>query len=83
MKDKLQNPNTTLNGYIMEFWKFDVTWKLKCPIQQKQTKKNKKKPPKKVGYLNHNGPKSIYNSTQKPQRSHNETLGFNHGHHQY
>ena len=23
---------------------------LKCPIQQKQTKKNKKKPPKKVGY---------------------------------
>ena len=29
------NPNTTLNGYIMEFWKFDLTWKLKCPIQQK------------------------------------------------
>ena len=48
--DKPQNPNTTLNGYIMEFWKFDLTWKLKCPIQQKQTKKNKKKPPKKVDY---------------------------------
>ena len=29
------NPNTTLNGYIMEFWKFDLTWKLKCPMQQK------------------------------------------------
>ena len=27
--------------------------------------------------------KSIYNSTQKPHRSPNETLGFNHGHHQY
>ena len=29
------SPDTTLNGYIMEFWKFDLTWKLKCPIQQK------------------------------------------------
>ena len=29
------NPNTTLNGYIMEFWRFDLTWKLKCPMQQK------------------------------------------------
>ena len=27
--------------------------------------------------------KSIYNSTNKPQRSLNEKLGFNHGHHQY
>ena len=27
--------------------------------------------------------KSIYNSTHKPQQSLNETLGFNHGHHQY
>ena len=27
--------------------------------------------------------KSIYNSTPNPQRSPNETLGFNHGHHQY
>ena len=27
--------------------------------------------------------KSIYNSTHKPQWSLNETLGFNHGHHQY
>ena len=27
--------------------------------------------------------KSINNSTHKPQRSLNETLGFNHGHHQY
>ena len=27
----LYNPN----GYIMEFWKFDLTWKLKCPMQKK------------------------------------------------
>ena len=27
--------------------------------------------------------KSIYNSTHKPHRLLNETLGFNHGHHQY
>ena len=27
--------------------------------------------------------KSISNSTHKPQRSLNQTLGFNHGHHQY
>ena len=27
--------------------------------------------------------KSIYNSTHKPQRSLNKTIGFNHGHHQY
>ena len=27
--------------------------------------------------------KSIYNSTDKPHRSPNEMLGFNHGHHQY
>ena len=27
--------------------------------------------------------KSIYNSTHKPLRSPNKTVGFNHGHHQY
>ena len=27
------------------------------------------------------GQRSIYNSTNKPQRSHNETLGFNHDDH--
>ena len=36
------NPNTTLNGYIMEFWKFDLTWKLKCPMQQKIRQKEQK-----------------------------------------
>ena len=44
------NPNTTLNGYIMEFWKFDLTWKLKCPMQQNKTKKEQKKPQKKEDY---------------------------------
>ena len=27
--------------------------------------------------------KSIFNSTHKPLRSPNKTIGFNHGHHQY
>ena len=78
------NLNTTLNGYIMEFWMFDLTWKLKCPMQQKYDKKNKKKQQKEGGLSSTiMDQKSIYNSTHKPQRSLNETLGFNHGHHQY
>ena len=36
-----ESPNTTLNGYIMEFWKFDLTWKLKCLMQQKNQKEQK------------------------------------------
>ena len=27
-----RNPNTTYNGYIMEFWKFALTWKLICQV---------------------------------------------------
>ena len=49
-------------------------------IRQKEQKETTKR--KRI-ILNHNGPKSIYNATHKPQRSLNETLGFNHGHHQY
>ena len=49
-------------------------------IRQKEQKETTKR--RRI-ILNHNGPKSIYNSTHKPQRSLNETLGFNHGHHQY
>ena len=30
-----RNPNTTYNGYKIEFWKFALTWKLICPVQQK------------------------------------------------
>ena len=30
-----RNPNTTYNGYIMEFWKFALTWKLICQVQHK------------------------------------------------
>ena len=47
-------------------------------------KKNKKKPQKERGLSSTiMDQKSIYNSTHKPQQSLNETLGFNHGHHQY
>ena len=48
-------------------------------------RQKKKKKPQKEGGLSSTimDQKSIYNSTHKPQRSLNETLGFNHGHHQY
>ena len=48
-------------------------------IRQKEQKETTKE-----GGLSSNimDQKSIYNSTHKPQRSLNETLGFNHGHHQ-
>ena len=78
------SPDTTLIGYIMKFWKFDLTWKLKCPIQQTEDKKEQKETTKEGGLSSTiMDQKSIYNSTHKPQRSLNETLGFNHGHHQY
>ena len=52
------NPNTTLNGYIMEFWRFYLTWKLKCPMQQKIRQKEQKETTKRRRIiLNHNGPK--------------------------
>ena len=52
------SPNTTLNGYIMEFWRFDLTWKLKCPMQQKIRQKEQKETTKRRRIiLNHNGPK--------------------------
>ena len=47
---QLQNPNTTLNGYIMEFWKIDLTWKLKYPIQQKKPKRTERNHKKKEEY---------------------------------
>ena len=50
----------------------------------RQKEQNKKKPQKEGGLSSTiMDQKSIYNSTHKPQRSINETLGFNHGHHQY
>ena len=44
-----RNPNTTYNGYKMEFWKFALTWKLICPIQHKRTQKEQKETTKKGG----------------------------------
>ena len=37
-----RNPNTTYKGYIMEFWKFVLTWKLICPVQHKIPQKEQK-----------------------------------------
>ena len=78
------NPNTTYNGYKMEFWKFALTWKLICPVQHKITQKEQKETTKKGGIsLTIMGQKQTYNSIHKPQRSPNETLGFNQDDHLY
>ena len=79
-----RNPNTTYNGYIMEFWKFALSWKLICPVQHKITQKEQKETTKEGGIsLTIMGQKSIYNSIYKPQRSPKETLGFNQDDHPY
>ena len=73
-----RNPNTTYNGYIMEFWKFALTLKLICQVQHKITQKGQKEITKEGGIpLTIMGQKSIYNSIHKPQWSPKETLGFN------
>ena len=79
-----RNPNTTYNGYKMEFWKFALTWKLICPVQHKITQKEQKETTKKGGIsLTIMGQRQTYNSIHKPQRSPNETLGFNQDDHPY
>ena len=45
-----RNPNTTYNGYKMEFWKFALTWKLICPMQHKITQKEQGETTKKEEY---------------------------------
>ena len=79
-----RSPNTTYNGYIMEFWKFALTWKLICPVQHKITQKEQKETTKEGGIsLTIMGQRSIYNSIYKPHRSTNETLGFDQDDHSY
>ena len=83
-KGQARNPNTTYNGYIMEFWKFALTWKLTCPVQHKITQKEQKETTKEGGIsLTIMGKRSIYNSIHKPQRSPNETIGFIQDDHPY
>ena len=79
-----RNPDTTYNEYIMEFWKFALTLKLICQVQHKITQKGQKETIKEGGISSTiMGQKSIYNSIHKPQRSANETLGFNQDDHPY
>ena len=53
-------------------------------MQHKITQKEQKETTKEGGIsLNIMGQRSIYNSIQKPQRSHNETLGFDQHDHPY
>ena len=81
---QVRNPNTTNNGYKMEFWKFALTWKLTCPVQHKITKKRTKAKNKKGGIsLTIMGQRQSYNSIHRLQRSPNETIGFNQDDHPY
>ena len=57
-KGQARSPNTTYNGYKMEFWKFALTWKIICPVQHKITQKRaKRNHQRRKNILNHNGPK--------------------------
>ena len=77
-EEQARNPNTTYNGYIMEFWKFALTLKFICQVQHKITQKGQRETTKEGGIsLTIMGQKSIYNSIHKPHRSPNEMLGFN------
>ena len=79
-----RNPNTTYNGYKMEFWKFALTWKLICPVQHKITQKEQKETTKKGGISSTiMGQRQTCNSIHKSHRSPNETLGFNQDDHPY
>ena len=79
-----RNPNTTYNGYKMEFRKFALTWKLILPVQHKITQKEQKETTKKDGIsLNIMGQRQTYNSIHNPQRSPKETIGFNQDDHPY
>ena len=55
-----------------------MTWKLICPVQHKITQKEQKETTKEGGLsLTIMGQRSIYNSIHRPQRSLDETIGFN------
>ena len=61
-----------------------MIWKLICPVQHKITQKGLKETTKEGEIsLTIMGQRSIYNSIHKPQRSTNETLGFNQDDHPY
>ena len=79
-----RSPNTTYNGYKMEFWKFALTWKLICPMPHKITQKEQKETIKKGGIsLTIMGQQQTYNSIHNPQLSPKETLQFNWDNHPY
>ena len=78
-----RNPNTTYNGYKMEFWKFALTCKLICQCNTKITKTTKRNNKERRISSTIMDQKSIYNSIHKPQRSPKETIGFNQDGHPY
>ena len=61
-----------------------MTWRLICPVQHKITQKEQKETTKKGGIsLTIVGQRQTYNSIHRPQRSPNETIGFNQDDHPY
>ena len=79
-----RNPNTTYNGNKHGILEVCLTWKLICPVQHKITQKEQKETIRKGGIsLTIIGQRQTYNSIHKPQRSPNETLGFNQDDHPY
>ena len=82
MKDKPKNPNTTkkwvYDGILEVYLDMEAHISSATQITQKEPKETTKERGISLAIM---GQRSIYNSTHKPQRSLNETIGFNHGDH--
>ena len=83
MKDK---PETLIQPTMSIKWNSGSLLDMEAhmPVQHKITQKGQKETTKEGGIsLTIMGQRSIYNSIHKPQRSHDETLGFNQDDHPY
>ena len=79
-----RSPNTTYNEYKNGILEVCLTWKLIYPVQHKISQKEQKQTTKEGDIsLTIMGQRSTYNLIHKPQRSLNETLGFNQDDHTY
>ena len=82
-KGQARNPNTTYNGYKMEFWKL-LDMEAHMPSATQNSSKRTKETTKKGGIsLTIMGQRQTYKSIHKPQWSPNETLGINQDDHPY
>ena len=76
----LYNPKWVYHGILEVLLDMEAQMSNATKIKQKEQKETTKEGGLSSTIMDQ---KSIYNSTHKPQRSPNETIGFNHGHHQY